>query len=362
MIPGVSYDLVHEHQLSVPVVQAPMAGTSTIELALQVAGAGGMTSIAVGTLTPGAATNIIRSFRRQSGRSLNVNVFCHRPAIPNPVVEKNWLAALSPMFHSLAATPPETLREIYSTFVGHREMVDALTAERPAVISFHFGLPDRSTISALKNAGIRLWSTATNLDEALSAEGAGVDAIVAQGFEAGGHRGVFDPDAADSEVGTLALVRMLTEKIGLPVIAAGGIMDGAGIAAALQAGAVAAQLGTAFIACPESSADIAYRAKLFSDAARHTTMTRHISGRPARCLANAFTALAATLNDVTVPDYPITYDAGKALNEAARRAGNIDFGAHWAGQGARLARSMPAAELVRTLAAELAVALQPSSD
>ena len=209
----------------------------------------------------------------------------------------------------------------------------------------------------MKGAGIVLFSTATNLAEAEHAVKAGIDAIVAQGYEAGGHRGVFDPTAPDGRLGTLALTRLLVRKIDVPVIAAGGIMDGAGITAVLDLGAEAAQLGTAFIACPESSADSYYRDALFGPGAAMTEMTAAISGRKARCLANKFTTLEhAELRGVTIPDYPITYDAGKALAAAARAKGDGGFGAQWAGQRAPLARTLPAADLVRVLADELTVA------
>jgi nitronate monooxygenase len=229
-----------------------------------------------------------------------------------------------------------------------------LVETRPAVVSFHFGLPPAPVIGRLKAAGIALLASATNLGEAEQAATAGVDAIVAQGYEAGGHRGVFDPAAPDSQLGVVALTRLLVSRLSLPVIAAGGVMDGAGIAAMLDLGAVAAQLGTAFIACPESSADAYYRQALFGPSAAATEMTSLISGRSARCLPNAFTALkAGALSGMTPPDYPIAYDAGKALAAAARAGGDGGFGAQWAGQGAPLARAMPAAELVRTLAEEL---------
>jgi nitronate monooxygenase len=186
---------------------------------------------------------------------------------------------------------------------------------------------------------------------------AGVDAIVAQGYEAGGHRGVFDPEAPDGQMGVFALTRLLASRISLPIIAAGGIMDGAGIAAVLDLGAEAAQLGTAFVPCPESNADDYYRAALFGPGAAFTEMTPLISGRAARSLPNAFTALkTGVLAGVTRPDYPIVYDAGKALNAAAKAKGDGSFGAQWAGQGAPLARVMPAAQLVRALAEELAAA------
>ena len=168
---------------------------------------------------------------------------------------------------------------------------------------------------------------------------------------------MFDPDGPDDRLGTVALTRLLVKKLAIPVIAAGGIMDGAGVAASLTLGAAAAQLGTAFIACPESSADAGYRAALLGPPAEHTVMTSAISGRPARCLANRFTALGVGVEQGAVPDYPIAYDAGKALHAAAKAAGEFGYGAQWAGQGAPLARALPAAELVARLRSEMEKAL-----
>ena len=231
-------------------------------------------------------------------------------------------------------------------------MLTLLRQARPAVVSFHFGLPDAARIAALKAAGCLLLASVTSLAEAQAASSAGIDMLVAQGYEAGGHRGIFDPDSPDDRLGTLALTRLLAVQGHRPVTAAGGIMDGAGVSAVLALGAVAAQLGTAFIACPESAADAGYRAALMGEGASHTVMTRAISGRPARCLANRFTALGATLS-VQVPDYPVAYDAGKALNAAAKARGESGYGAQWAGQGAPLARAMPAGDLVRAIAGEM---------
>ncbi|HEY0314847.1 MAG TPA: nitronate monooxygenase, partial [Sphingomonas sp.] len=214
-------------------------------------------------------------------------------------------------------------------------------------------LPDSPRIKALRDAGIVLLASATSLAEARRAAEAGIDAIVAQGWEAGGHRGVFDPDAPDDRLGTMALVPLLARAIDLPVIAAGGIMTGAGIDAALALGAAAAQLGTAFVATDESLADPGYRAALFSEAAHHTTMTRAISGRPARSLANRFTALGAMVADSDLPAYPIAYDLGKALHAAGKGAGEFGYGAQWAGQGAPLARAMSAGALTRLLSGEM---------
>jgi nitronate monooxygenase len=232
-------------------------------------------------------------------------------------------------------------------------MLAVLVQARPKVVSFHFGAPSRARVAALRDAGIVLLGSATNPAEARMLEAAGVHAVVAQGYEAGGHRGVFDPDADDDQLGTLALTRLLARDLAIPVIAAGGIMDGRGIDAALRLGASAAQLGTAFIGCVESQADEGYRRALASDAAHHTVLTRAISGRPARCLPNRFTELGKHVAPQDIPAYPIAYAAGKALNAAAKAAGESGFGAQWAGQGAPLARALPAAELVAALRSEM---------
>src|SRR6202041_3685162 len=219
---------------------------------------------------------------------------------------------------------------------------------------FHFGLPSAERIRMLREAGIVLLASATSVAEGRAAANAGVQAVVAQGYEAGGHRGLFDADAEDGCLGTMALTRLLVRELDIPVIATGGIMDGAGIAAALRLGASAAQLGTAFIACEESDADAGYREALAGDAANHTIMTRAIPGRPARCLRNRFTVLGANIPPRQIPSYPIAYDAGKALNAAAKAQREAGYGAQWAGQAAPLARrGLPAAQLVTTLAQEL---------
>ncbi len=341
--------------IDLPIIQAPMAGVSTAELAAAVANAGALGSLGVGAADAAGARSMIAAFRERSRRSLNVNVFCHQPARANPSVEMAWLELLRPHFERHGAKPPQELEEIYRSFVEDDAMLAALLAEKPRVVSFHFGLPSAERIEALRQANVVLLASATSLTEARAAEKAGVQAIVAQGYEAGGHRGVFDPNADDDCLGIVALTRILVRELRVPVIAAGGIMDGAGIASVLCLGAQAAQLGTAFIACPESSADAAYKAVLASDSAHHTVMTRAISGRPARCLRNRFTALGAGVSVQQIPSYPIAYDAGKALNAAAKAAREFGYGAQWAGQGAPLARALPAAELVRVLAAESAL-------
>ncbi|WP_176590962.1 nitronate monooxygenase family protein [Sphingobium sp. EM0848] len=345
--------LIESLGLAHPIIQAPMAGVSTPDMAAAVSNAGALGSIGVGATDAEGARAMIEAVRARTDRPFNVNLFTHRPAQGDVVREQAWLEALAPLFHHHDAEPPASLCEIYRSFVEDDAMLAVLVDLAPAVVSFHFGLPDARRVAALKEAGCLLFATATSLDEARQVREAGVDAVVAQGYEAGGHRGVFDPDAPDDRLGCLALTRLLVAQAGLPVIAAGGIMDGAGVRAALDLGAVAAQLGTAFIACPESSADAAYCAALSGPAALHTIMTRAISGRPARCLANRFTQWGEDCG-LEPPAYPIAYDAGKALNAAAKANGEGGFGAQWAGQGAPLARALPAADLVAALAAELA--------
>ncbi len=336
-------------QIDWPIIQAPMAGVSTPAMAAAVANAGGLGSIGVGAANAEGARAMIAATRAATNRSFNVNVFCHQPAVADAAREAAWLRRLGGAFARFGAAPPAALNEIYKSFVDDDAMLALLLEERPKVVSFHFGLPPAERIAALRAAGIVLIASATNLAEARAVASAGLDAVVAQGFEAGGHRGVFDPDAPDDRLGTMALTRLLVRNLDIPVIAAGGIMDGAGIAAALRLGAGAAQLGTAFVACAESQADEAYRAALRGEAAEHTVMTRAISGRPARCLANRFTDFGAGVPDAEIPAYPIAYDAGKALHAAAKAAGEYGYGAQWAGQGAPLARALPAAELMAAL-------------
>lgn len=344
--------------IRVPIIQAPMAGVSSPSMAAAVTDSGGLGSLGFGAMTALEAQKAIQQFRALSAGPLNANVFVHRPAQVDRARESAWLERLRPQFERLGASAPAKLQEPYRSFLVDDDMLGMLVEEKPAVVSFHFGLPHPRQIDALHDAGIVLLATATNAAEATAIEAAGIDAIVAQGYEAGGHRGMFDPDIEDSRLGTLALTRMLAQTASVPVIAAGGIMDGAGIAAALALGASAAQLGTAFIATGESLADAGYRQRLFSDAGHHTTMTRVISGRPARSLESAFTHWGAGVPDGSVPVYPIAYDAGKALNRAGKAAGQTGYGAHWAGQGAPLARALSTRALMQALDAELAEALK----
>jgi len=344
--------------IELPIVQAPMAGVSSPAMAAAVSNAGALGSIGVGATDAAGAQGMIAEVRARTAKPFNVNLFCHRPAIADAALERAWIDRLRPLFAEQDAEPPVRLTEIYQSFVTDEAMLAMLIAERPAVVSFHFGLPPAHAIAALRDAGIVLLASATNVVEARAIADAGIDAVVAQGWEAGGHRGTFDPDAPDARLPMAELVRQIVGAVDLPVIAAGGIMDGAGIAAALRLGAAAAQLGTAFLASDESLADAGYRAALAGDAAKNTTMVRAVSGRPARILANRFAALDADVDRADIPDYPIAYDLGKALNAAAKARGDYGFGAQWAGEGAAQARSLPAADIVAALAAELGIAME----
>ncbi|PLY45341.1 nitronate monooxygenase [Janthinobacterium sp. ROICE36] len=340
--------------LQLPIIQAPMAGVSTPNLAAAVSNAGGLGSLAIGAGSVAQARQMIEDTRALTDGPFNVNVFCHAPAARDAGREAAWLAHLAPLFAELGAAVPAELEEIYRTFLGDEAVFELLLEQRPAVVSFHFGLPTQQQIAALRQAGIYTLATATSVREAALIEQAGVDAIVAQGVEAGGHRGVFDPQAQDERHSTSVLLRLLTGRTTLPLIAAGGIMDGQGIRAALDLGAVATQLGTAFVLCPESSANASYRANLKSERATATRLTSVLSGRLARGMLNRLIEHGEAPGSPPPAAYPVAYDVAKQLNAAASQHGDSEFAAQWAGQGAPLAREMDAAQLVLTLANEMA--------
>ena len=339
-----------------PIIQAPMAGVSTPELAAAVSNAGALGSIAVGSVNSDTARQLIQSTRALTDQPFNVNLFCHQQPQRSAKVEKEWIERLTPHFERFGANPPAQLNEIYLSFLDDPNMLAVLLEEQPAVVSFHFGLPATTWIKQLQNRGIVTLACVTSLNEAQLAIAAGVDALVAQGIEAGGHRGIFDP-YQDSGMTTADLVTQLASLVEQPIIAAGGIMTGADIAAALNAGAAAVQMGTAFVLCPESSANAGYRANLCRGAAVNTEITSAISGRPARGIVNRAHIEIEPHNRADVPDYPLTYDAMKQLAAAAAAQGDEGYAAHWAGTGAGLARSMPAAQLIETLVSELHTSL-----
>jgi nitronate monooxygenase len=345
--------LLEKLKLTLPLIQAPMAGVSTPQLAGAVSNAGALGSLGIGAMQTEVARQEIRQLQSITPNAFNVNVFCHQSEPSNPAVDAAWLQYLQPCFQQLEIEPPETLREIYLSFNQNEAMLKMLLEERPAVVSFHFGLPPQSFIQALREKGITLIATATNLQEAQAIEQAGLDGIVAQGIEAGGHRGVFNEHDPDEGLSTFALTRLLVKNTNLPIIAAGGIMDGAGIRTALSLGAQMAQLGTAFIACPESSANANYRSAVLRRPTPPTHLMWAISGRPARGFANQLSELETSPDCPRIPPYPYAYDTTKILNAAAKKQGCLDFAVHWAGQGVGLSRVLPAAELIQTLMQEV---------
>jgi len=336
-----------------PIIQAPMAGVATPALAAAVSNAGALGALGLGTSTPTQARDMMRATRALTQRPFLVNVFCHVPMARDAAREAAWLRHLAPLFARFGGEPPSTLQETHRSFLGDDATYALLLAEAPAAVSFHFGLPPVERIRALQQAGIVTLATATNGEEARRIEDAGVDAIVAQGIEAGGHRGVFDVSALDPGLSTAVLVRQLVKTSRLPVIAAGGVMDGQGIRAMLDLGACAVQLGTAFVLCPESAADASYRANLQSPHATATCLTTVFSGRPARGIINALTTHGHAPDAPPPAGHSVAYDAAKQLHALASKQGNAEFAAHWAGQGAPLGRALPAQDLVALLMREL---------
>ncbi|ELZ5940198.1 nitronate monooxygenase [Providencia stuartii] len=339
--------------LRYPIIQAPMAGVSTPALAAAVSEAGGLGSLGLGASSLSQARQLIAQTQALTTKPFNVNVFCHATPVRNTEIEQAWIHYFADQFSKFNALPPKQLNQVYTSFLDDPDMLALLLEMKPAVVSFHFNIPDKQAISQLKSQGIYTLATATNLREAQLVEQAGIDAIVAQGIEAGGHRGMFDVQAQDEGITTLALVELLAQHTRLPLIAAGGLMSGQDIIAVLERGAVAAQLGTAFILCPESAANEGYRRNLNSKNAENTALTAAISGRPARGIVNQFIQMTQVDECPLIPDYPIAYDIGKQLHAAASKIGNEGFAAHWAGKNAMKAREMPAKRLIETLVSEM---------
>ena len=339
--------------LTAPIFLAPMAGASTPELAAAVANAGGLGALGLGALCAADAQAAIVATRALTERPFQINFFCHTPETPDAERIRIWQNHIAPHFAHLGALPPPSLHAVYASFLEEPALLELALRQRPAAVSFHFGLPAPAQLAALKAAGILTMVSVTQPSEALLAEQAGIDVLIAQGIEAGGHRGMFDP-ARDPGYSTLALVRLLAGQTTLPIVAAGGIMNGADIRACLHAGAAAAQLGTAFLPCPESGASALWRNKLLDAPA--TQITDSISGRPARALLNHWHTRIDVPNRPPHAGYPYSYDLGKQLHTAALRHGEHGFAAYWAGAGAARARRMDAAQLMRTLCDELAQA------
>ncbi|QBX34333.1 nitronate monooxygenase [Paracoccus liaowanqingii] len=338
-------------QIRFPILQAPMAGVATPSMAAAVSDAGALGALGLCASSPQAARQAIEDLQRRTVAPFNVNFFCHERPIRNPAIEAAWIARAAPLFARFQVAPPPQLRDIYTSFRDTDAYLDLVLEMRPRVVSFHLGLPRPDQIAVLLAAGLVLIGSATSPTEARAIEAAGLHAVVAQGWEAGGHRGLFDLGRPDARLSTRDLLRALLKEVTLPIIAAGGIMDGRDICRMLDEGAAAAQLGTAFIGCPESAADAGYRERLALGG--DTVMTQAISGRPARCLSNALTQWVEDVELATIPAYPCAYDLTKALDTAAKTTGATAYGAQWAGAQASRARTLPAAELVTALTGEM---------
>jgi nitronate monooxygenase len=334
-----------------PIIQGPMGGgPSTPELVAAVSNAGGLGSLGAAYQTPDQITDTIRRIRALTSRPFNVNLFSGGWNSNLSFEAGPMLALLTDIHEKLGLPPPAAPMPVPDPFPAQLE---AVLDARPPIFSFTFGIPDRDAISRLKSRGIAILGAATTVQEARQLEHAGVDAIVAQGSEAGAHRGTFLDSFESSMVPTLELVRAIASVASIPLIATGGLMDGRDIVAAMEAGASAAQLGTAFLASPESGASPAYKQAILAAKEDTTVITRAFSGRPARGLRNAFIEQMDAQRDVILP-YPLQNALTRSMRTAAAQQGLPDYLSLWAGQGVARASAMPAGDLVARLVAEIA--------
>ena len=331
-----------------PIVAAPMGGVSSPDLVAAVSNAGGLGSVAAAYLSPPQIEREIGEVRARTDKPFGVNLFTVDSA-PLDRDPAPMLAHLN-VYHRELGIPPATLPP--KPAERFAEQVETVLALKVPVFSFTFGIPDASVLEGFRSAGTAIVGTATTVREAVLLEQAGVDAIALQGAEAGAHRGTFHQSFEESMVPMLDLVRQSARAVRVPLIAAGGIMDGGDIRAALDAGAKAAQLGTAFIPCPESVAAPAYKEAVLSARQDTTTVTRAFSGRPARGIRNRFIHEVEARPQIVLP-FPWQNAATRPMRAAAAKAGCHDFLSLWAGQGVHRARAMPAVELLRTLVQEM---------
>jgi len=336
-------------EIRYPLIQAPMAGSSTPDLAIATSRAGGLGSIAAAMLNPDQLTAQCRTVRDHSNGAYNVNFFVHAEPHPDPAREAAMRALLKPAYQAVGTSEVPAATVPFTAF--NADQLERVLALRPAVVSFHFGLPDDDVLDQIRNHGIKILCSATCVAEARELDARGVDAIIAQGFEAGGHRGTFAKPYEKGDVGTLALVPQVVDAVRVPVIAAGGIADGRAIAAALALGADGVQIGTAFLRCPESATNATYRTALAESGDQQTRITSAFSGRPARGIENRFIRdMAGT--EAQLPDFPIPNSLTGPLRTASGKAGLADYMSLWSGQAGALARDLPAGELVETLIRE----------
>lgn len=331
-----------------PLIQAPMAGIQGSAMAIAVSNAGGLGSLPAAMLSTDALRSEIAAISAGTDKPYNVNFFCHTPPEPSAEREATWRSALAPYYAEYgidaASIPAGPGRNPFSAEVA------ALLAEfKPPVVSFHFGLPSEALLAQVHGWGAKVLASATTVDEALWLEAHGADAVIAQGLEAGGHRGHFLSHDLTKQLGTFALLPQLVKVVKLPVIAAGGIADADGVAAAMSLGAAGVQVGTAYMLTPEATTSAVHRAALKSEAARHTALTNLFTGRPARGIVNRVMRDLGPIGKAA-PEFPLATSAIAPLRAKAEAKGSGDFSPLWSGQNATGCREIPSAELTRALA------------
>lgn len=337
--------------ISLPLIQAPMAGVQGSALAIAVSNAGALGSLPCAMLTPDALRKELAAIRAATDKPFNVNFFCHQLPMPDAQREAAWRAALSPYYQEFGIDA-EAIPAGAGRVPFNAEAADVLEEFKPAVVSFHFGLPSAELLSRVKAWGAKVLSSATTVEEARWLEAHGADAVIAQGVEAGGHRGMFLSDDVTTQVGTFALLPQVVRAVKLPVIAAGGIADAQGVKAAMALGAAGVQVGTAYLLCPEATTSAVHRAALKSDAARHTALTNLFTGRPARGIVNRIIRELGPQSEVA-PAFPLATAAIAPLRAKAEAQGSGEFSPLWSGQNASGCKEMGAAELTQELAAGL---------
>jgi nitronate monooxygenase len=342
--------------IELPIIQAPMAGAGLADLAIGVAEAGGLGSLPCALLSPDQLRNQMHLFRQRTAKPININFFCHRAPEMDPERETAWRRQLEPYYREFGLDPeapiPTSSRAPFDE--GFCGLVEEL---RPEVVSFHFGLPERRLLDRVVATEAKIVSSATTVAEARWLEAEGCDAIIAQGAEAGGHRGMFLTEDLATQVGTFSLVPQVVDAVKVPVIAAGGIGDGRGIAAALMLGASAVQIGTAYLFCPESTIADPHRRALLAADARETALTNVFTGRPARGIVNRIVREVGPMAPLA-PAFPLAGGAVAPLRAATEPAGSGDFMSLWAGQSASFGRPVSAGQLTRDLAQEARVLLE----
>ncbi|HKQ75910.1 MAG TPA: nitronate monooxygenase [Blastocatellia bacterium] len=338
--------------IELPIIQAPMAGAQGSAMAIAVSNAGGLGSLPCAMLSLEGMRNELATIKAQTSRPFNVNFFCHTPPTPCPEREAAWLALLSP-YYKKYGIDPETAPVGTGRASFGPEAADALDEFKPAVVSFHFGLPSAELLGRVRACGSKIFSSATTVEEARWLEAQGVDAVIAQGLEAGGHRGIFLSEDLTTQVGTFALLPQIAREVKVPVIAAGGIADARGVAAAMALGAAGVQVGTAYLLCPEATISAVHRAALKTETARHTALTNIFTGRPARGIVNHIMKELGPISTAT-PAFPLATSAIAPLRAIAESQGSGDFSPLWSGQNASGCKEISAADLTRELAGSLA--------